>query len=231
MANSVDQKLDMILTNLNSLSAKFDRLDNKVTALQTVSDTHSQAIADLQREVSSLKEAGNARDQASRGCVVRVFNIPVSVDESADNNKVLAGKVYDRVFKPVLAAAKAKGDIAVLPQASTVIEDCFRTRAAGGVAPIIVRLSTSKLKTTIMRNKRENIPAPSRAEAAAGSLTPFVVEDLTPPTHQKMMEMKLDKRIAKIWTVEGQIRYTLVSAPAKVLKVKSVFDPVSKILG
>ena len=180
MANdSVDHKLDLILTSIGNLSSKFDRLDGKVTALQTISDTHGQAIADLQREVIDLKEAGNARDQASRGCVVRVFNIPVSVDESADNNKVLAGKVYDRVLKPVLAAAKAKGDISVLPQATTVIEDCFRTRAKGGVAPIIVKLSSSKLKTIIMRNKKENIPAPSRAEAAAGVLAPFVVEDLT----------------------------------------------------
>ena len=63
MASSVDQKLDMILTNLNNLSAKFDRLENKVTVLQTVSDTHGQEIADLQKEVKSLKEAGNSRDQ------------------------------------------------------------------------------------------------------------------------------------------------------------------------
>jgi len=199
--------------------------------LQTVSDTHGQEIADLQKEVKSLKEAGNSRDQASRSAVIRVFNIPVFEDESKDNNKLLASKVYDRVLKPVLAAAKAKGDIAVLPQVATVIEDCFRTRAAGGIAPIIVKLTSAKIKTAIMRNKRDNIPVPNRAEAAAGSLTPFVVEDLTPATHQKMVEMKLDKRVAKIWTVDGQIRYTLANAPDRVLKVKSVFDTVSKILG
>jgi len=231
---TVDKKLDIIIGNLSELSAKFDRLEAKVSTLQAVSDSHGAAIAGLEKEVKLLKEAGNLRDQQSRNTVIRIFNLPVSEGESTDGNKGLSSKVYDRVLKPVLAAAKTKGDIAVLPQAGTVIEDCFRTRAAaasGGVAPVIVKLANSKMKTVILRNKRDNIPAPSRAEAAAGALPAFMVEDLTPATHQKMMEIKQDRRIAKIWTVEGQIRYTLVTSPNKILKVRSVFDSVESILG
>jgi hypothetical protein len=91
---------------------------------------HEQSITELQKEVKQLKEAGNVRDQEASANVVRIFNFPTTDDESANSNKILASKVYERVFKPVLTAAKAKGDLATLPQQQTLIEDCFSPRPA-----------------------------------------------------------------------------------------------------
>ena len=178
-----------------------------------------------------LKEAGNLRDQASRLNVIRIFNFPIVDDETNNSNRILATKVYDRILKPILTAAKSKGDIASLPQQQTLVEDCFRTRGpgAGPPPPVIVKLSSHPFKIALMRNKKDNIPAAPRTSSDAPPC--FIVEDLTPATHQKMMELKADKRVAKIWSVDGQIRLTLVSSPGNVVKVKSAFAEADKILG
>jgi len=234
--SSMDAKLDLILANIQDLSYKFDKLESKVAVLQQTSAVHDQSIADLQKEVLQLKEAGNTRDQEGRIKVIRIFNLPIAEDEAANANKILASKVYERVLKPVLTAAKSKGDIASLPQQQTLIEDCFRARGpssgsgSGPPPPVIVKLTSHNFKTALMKNKRDSIPAPSRAEAANGVLPCFVVEDLTPVTHKKMMELKADKRVAKIWTINGQIRLTLTASPESVIKVKSPYVNCEKLL-
>jgi hypothetical protein len=56
------------------------------------------------------------------------------------------------------------------------------------------------------------------------------VEDLTTPTLNKMKELRADDRVGKVWTTEGQIRFTLVDAPSKVLKFRGVYAPLSEII-
>jgi len=236
--STMDNKLDQILASLKTLNSKFDKLESKVTVLQVTSAAHDHSITELQKEVKQLKEAGNVRDQEARANVIRIFNLPVADDESANSNKILAAKVYDRVFKPVLTAAKAKGDLATLPQHQTLIEDCFRARGpssnsssnSGPPPPVIVKLTTHAYKVALMRNKKDNIPAPSRSEVSSGVRPLFMVEDLTAVTHLKMKELKEDKRVAKVWSVDGLIRLTLSTAPEYVIKVKSPFVDFEKIL-
>jgi hypothetical protein len=45
---------------------------------------------------------------------------------------------------------------------------------------------------------------------------------------KKMKELQVDNQLDKVWTT-GQIRYTLVDAPSKVLKFRGVYSPLSKI--
>ena len=234
--STTDIKLDEILACLKTLNSKFDKLESKVSVLQVTSVAHEHSITELQREVKQLKEAGNVRDQEARANVIRIFNLPSTDDESANSNKILAAKVYERVFKPVLTAAKAKGDLATLPQQQTLIEDCFRARGpntnsnSGPPPPVIVKLTTHAYKVALMRNKRDNIPAPSRSEVTSGARPLFMVEDLTAVTHMKMKELKEDKRVAKIWSVDGLIRLTLSTSPEYVIKVKSPYVDFEKIL-
>ena len=234
--STTDIKLDEILACLKTLNSKFDKLESKVSVLQVTSVAHDHSITELQREVKQLKEAGNVRDQEARANVIRIFNLPSTDDESANSNKILAAKVYERVFKPVLTAAKAKGDLATLPQQQTLIEDCFRARGpssnsnSGPPPPVIVKLTTHAYKVALMRNKRDNIPAPTRSEVTSGARPLFMVEDLTAVTHMKMKELKEDKRVAKIWSVDGLIRLILSTSPEYVIKVKSPYVDFEKIL-
>ena len=239
--SKTDTKLDEIIASLkclnsemSQLNSKFDKLESKVSVLQATTVAHEQSIVELQKEVKQLKEAGNTRDQEARANVVRIFNFPTTDDETANSNQILASKVYERIFKPVLTAAKAKGDLATLPQQQTLIEDCFRARGpssnSGPPPPVIVKLSSHTYKVALMRNKRDNIPAPTRAEATSGARPCFLVEDLTAATHLKMKELKEDKRVAKVWSVDGLIRLTLSTAPESIVKIKSPFVDFEKIL-
>ncbi len=58
----------------------------------------------------------------------------------------------------------------------------------------------------------------------------FIVEDLTTPTLNKMKELRADNCVGKVWIMEGQIRFTLVDAPSKVLKFRGVYSPLSEII-
>lgn len=227
--SNVDTKLDQILASLSGLNSKFDRLENKVTVLQDHSAQHDRSIASLEDQVFKLKEACNHRDQDSRNTVIRVFNFPVIESEVADGSKGLSTRIYDKVLKPILQAAKNKGEIAALPQLQTIMSECFRTRSTKTSAPppVIFKFTSVNHKVAVMRNKRDNIPQLS----GPNSNPIFIVEDLTPDTHQRMMELKLDRRIAKIWTVNGQIRLTLVASPLRVLKVKSAYEDIERMLG
>jgi hypothetical protein len=44
-----------------------------------------------------------------------------------------------------------------------------------------------------------------------------------------MKELQEDERVAKVWTTEGQIKFTVVG-DSKVYKCYGVFSPVSEII-
>ena len=57
-----------------------------------------------------------------------------------------------------------------------------------------------------------------------------MVEDLTSPTYSLLKELQDHSGVAKAWTIEGRIRFTRVDKPDVVVKVKSVYSPVGKII-
>ena len=54
------------------------------------------------------------------------------------------------------------------------------------------------------------------------------MEDLTPATSKLLSAIAKSKKAAKVWTIEGVIKYTVEGQPGT-KTVKSVFDPLSKI--
>ncbi len=45
-----------------------------------------------------------------------------------------------------------------------------------------------------------------------------------------MKELQLDDHVGKVWTTEGQIRFTLLDALSKVLKFRGVYSPFSEVI-
>ena len=80
-----------------------------------------------------------------------------------------------------------------------------------------------------MKNKRE-LPKPTREETAAGITRFILIEDLTPDTHRALSALSKSKHTLKVWSVDGRIKFTKVDKPDTVMTVKSVYDPISKIL-
>jgi len=228
VALSDSQKLDFLISSMVEVKksqANLESLVTRVTSLEAKVALQDSAIASLQAEVKFLKERDNSREQQSRNNALRLYNFPGSDDETH-----LAGKVYDKVIKPILTAAKAKGDLSTLPQAGTTIENCFRVgRFAAGPnkppPPIVIKFTTPAIRMAILKNKRNSTPPPLFNDKRL-----VLSEDLTPATHRKLRELMEDERVEKAWTLSGSIWVVRSGPNNKPFQVKSIFDPIDKIL-
>jgi len=228
MSLSDSQKLDFLINSMSEVQknqASLVQLVNRVTTLETRVAEQDKIIASMQAEMRLLKDRDNSRDQQSRGNALRIYNFPGSGDETN-----LAAKVYDRLLKPILAAAKSKGELPTLPQVGNTIENVYRVGkfAAGSnkpPPPLIVKFSSPAIRLAVLRNKRNNPPPPGENQKKI-----TISEDLTPASHCKLKDLLEDERVAKVWTLNGSIWYVTNAENAKPKFVKSVFDSNEKIL-
>ncbi len=203
---------------------------------------NTAAIAELRAElqlnkveVKSLKTSHNLREQRLRATTIRLFNFPTSLGESVDNYRPLATKVYDRVVRPTLVAAKAAGDIGTVYQQQNCIEACFRAFSPKEPAPgsppppIIIRLTNNSIKSAVMKN-RKHIPLPAEGDRLAGAKRYILVEDLTPEALSLLKTLQKDERTEKVWSLNGVIHYTRPGV-AGYRKVRNIFDAPDTILG
>ncbi len=115
---------------------------------------------------------------------------------------------------------------------SAAITNVYRAgRITHGARPpaIVFTFASQQLRLAFLRNKRNNVPLPSREEQLAGTKRYSVVEDLTAPTFKLLTAMRSDERVARAWTRDGRIKFTLVDNDT-VFSVKSVFDTVDILL-
>jgi hypothetical protein len=234
---SVDERLDHILAIVLEKKRIYEELHKEIVHLKgTVSSLEKENIV-VKRELRAVKEATNRTELSSRFLTVRVLGLPVSAEERAavsheDRNKAALKTAYDKILKPILNVAKAKGLLEAVPQPKTIIEEGFRINSTSkdkkGVpypAPLIIRFTKKSYRTAVFLCKREALAQGGRSEGP----NCFIVEDLTTPTLKKMKELREDERVAKVWTTEGQIRFTLVD-DSKVHKCHGVFSPISEII-
>ena len=236
---SLEAKLDMLLKKMDDFSA----LQAKVVRLETIVNDLSENVTSLNKEVLSLKEQANVREQQSRGNSIRIFGLTVNEEEAEDTSgKVLSKRVYDFLIKPVLAAAKASKQIDVLPQQFNTISDVYRVRVGKvkaaipglpqgppALAPIIVKFSSPHIRLAFLRNKRASLPAVSETDKFFGVKYYSATEDLTGPTYKKMREMMDSSLVEKVWAYDGRLRFT-VPGDKLVKRVKSVFSSVEDII-
>ena len=172
----------------------FSALQAKVERLETIVNSLSENMASLNKEVLSLKEQANNREQQFRSNSIRVFGLSISEEEANDTSgKVLSKRVYDAIIKPVLVAAKANKQIDVLPQQLNAISDAYRVRVGSAQAtipgqppplpaPIIVKFSSPHIRLAFLLNKRASLPTVSDVDKLAGVKYYSASEDLTSPT-------------------------------------------------
>ncbi len=236
--DSIESKLESLQTNLTALTGTVQQLQTSVTANTAANaETRSELAAfkeETSREIRALKTTLNRREQQLRATTIRVFHFPTTPGESIENYKNLANRVYDRILRPLMAAAKSGGDLGVVPQIQNTVESCYRVYQGqqaqeGPPPPVIVRLKDNNIKHAIMKYRRRHTPLPSEAEQAAGTTRFVIVEELTPPAHKLMQELKKNSRVEKVWSVNGQLHYT-GTGRSGYIKVRSVFDSIETIL-
>ena len=124
--SSADDKLDRILDQLKALGPIQYALEDLKSSMRDVKEdvktlqfdvaNHDDRLLALERDMKDQKDIANQQQQHLRSLTLRLMNLPVSLDEAADNNAGLRAKVYDLVLKPLLTAAKATKDISSVPQ-------------------------------------------------------------------------------------------------------------------
>jgi len=245
MAKKADQKLDMIteqlkaLDQLGPMGAKIDAIHSSLGALKeevgsltfTV-NSHDDRITALEKDMIAQKEMANVQQQSLRSLTVRLLNVPPTPGEAANNYAKLRELIYLRYLIPLLQSAVAKGDISDIPSSSTIIDSCFRPylpTAGKQPPPVIIKVANRQLKVAIMKNKK-GLPSPSPEEVAAGITRFILIEDLTPDNHRALSALSKSKLTAKVWSVDGRIKFIRADKPSVIMTVKSVYDSVEKMI-
>ena len=237
MASKSDPKLDQILNQLKALGPIQSMLSDLNEAVRDVKEevktlqfdvaNHGDRLDKLENEMKEQKNVSNQQQQQLRSLTLRLLNFPVCPGEEDDNHAGLRTRVYDAVLKPLLAAAKTAKDLNTIPQMSTVIEACFRPRNVSttqqtGPPHVIIKISTKSVKIALLKN-RKHLPKTDK------SVKLILVEDLTPATHKMLASISKSKGVAKVWTIDGNIKFVM-EGQNTVRTVKSVFDPIAKVL-
>ena len=245
MAKKADQKLDMItkqlkaLDQLGPMGAKIDAihsslgpLKEEVGSLTFTVNSHDDRITALEKDMIAQKEMANVQQQLLRSLTFRLLNVPPTPGEAANNYAKLRELIYSRYLLPLLQSAVVEGDISDIPPSSTIIDSCFRPylpTAGKQPPPVIIKVANRQLKVAIMKNKKE-LPSPSPEEVAAGITRFILIKDLTPDNHRALSALSKSKMTAKVWSVDGRIKFISADKPNVIMTVKSVYDSVEKMI-
>ena len=241
--SETSQQLELIINMFKAQSASIEETkanlaayQAKVTVLETKVTTLEFTVDALSADVLFLKEQISMKNQEGKLNNARLFGIPHCDEETkaTDGGDAFKKLIYDRYIKPCLNAARANGDNPTVPHAANVISKMYRlgkTAAPGAKPPpLIIVFSTHDLCNAVFRNKKTCFPSPSAAEADNGVKRYLMVEDLTSPTYSLLKALQDHSGVAKAWTIEGRIRFARADKPNSVVKVKSVFEHVEKIV-
>lgn len=235
MARSLDSKIDEILEQLKLLAPVPQKLDNLCDTVKSIQDDvntvkhdvaqHEDKIAKLEEDIKTLKISDNAHKQQLRSLTLRILNLPPTAVEKDD----LRGRIYD-LLKPLLTAAKSAKDLSTVPQAATAFDAVFRPyqgEQGKNPPPVIIKVSSRAIKIALLKNRKLLAPAPH--EAGANSVRPLLVEDLTPENHRALSLLAKSKKVEKVWSADGLIRFTL-PGQSRVRTVSNVLGTVDEMI-
>ena len=190
LLDGVVSKLDQLTTTVNAVSSAVDLLAGKVQYntdnIEFIRQEFNAFKTETRIEIRSVKNTLNVREQQLRSTQVRVFNFPVAADDAT----TLTARIYDRILRPLLSAAKTAGDLGSVPQVQNVVEACYRPftqeepEEGRPPPPVVIRLINKQFKIAVLKQRRQSMPVPTEAEQKKGIKRFLIVEDLTPPRPQ-----------------------------------------------
>lgn len=233
--NDVNANLQLLLASVGAINDKLVNIDRR---LETVEELQ-RSVTSLRVEVDKTQKKVNELDQDSRACLIRITGLSVSEAEMRQSGyeRAIMKKTYERLLKPILNAAKTAGDLDSVPVLLNVLEQGYVAgkpvvdRQGRTLPPVInVRFTNRYIRNTVMRYKREHIPAPTAAEAASGVTRFTITEDLTQINARLLKEVRENDKVARAWSVDGRIRYTLKADMNTVKKYPSASIPVCEVI-
>lgn len=226
--SEAETKNKAAMSRCSALENRCEALENSVIDLARKAEAKSQEIFDLKNRL-------NTREVESRACNIRLLGLPITDSEknATDGGKAFAVRTFEKILRPIFEAAVENGHLRQVPQFEEAIEAVYRTGAQKPnkkPPPVLIVFAHRNLRLAVLKNKKDNTPAPSRAEQDAGANSFLIVEDLTPATFAMFLALKEDQRVGKVWSFNGRLKYTLVGHDNKPLNVKSVFSDVDEFL-
>lgn len=239
-------KVDSLVAQVDGVAKSLGEIKRDVEANSAAISANVQAIRDTNQDVEDLREEMqgefkkikstlNRKEQQLKSTTIRIFNVLPSRGEADSNWGALGQKIYDRFLVPLLRAASEAGDLGSVPAYANVVESCYRQfvkepDVSKPPPPVIVRLCSRALKIAILKQRKNALPTPTPLEREKGIQRFIIVEELTGPAHSLLRLLSQDPRTEKVWSMNGQIFYTL-QGKSGYRAVKSVFDTVEEILG
>lgn len=224
---STEEKLDFIIQQ--SL-----KTTEQVGEIRQLLGNHQSRILRVEKELDStqnqlkkMQEQLNRQEQLSKNLNIRVSGVPVSPDANT------AKAVYDKVLKPIISTAKNQEAITSVPQLANCITSAYRLRSRSGQAPsdsppqILVKLSSSNIKSHIFNHKKETFPPPSKDDPGSGV---FISEELTTLPYRCLKALKADSRVKGAWSTDGAVKFTLKDDPSTTRRAVNVLDSIDSII-
>jgi hypothetical protein len=194
----LNASIQLLITSVSQIKTKLDSVDSRLDAIAAM----QTQVNTLTKETEYLKKTINNLDQEARCNTVRIIGLAISEADIKQHgqDKAIMRKAYDKLIKPILAAAKVKGEIETIPVLLNVLE---QGRFAGrgvmdqqgrSLPPICSASFTNRfLRNVVMRYKKDNIPSPTDAERAAGINRFAIVEDLTSVNAKRLKDIGMTR--------------------------------------
>ena len=237
-SNNMEAALVAINATLVTMNLKLDKIDgleNTIkelkTEITTLREGMSAVITDnnnKEETINQLKDQLNRCDQTIRSNSLRIVGLPIT---STTQPSEIPSMVYNLVIRPCMEAAMAKGELPpnAFPTSHFLIENSFAipTRK-GSSTPVIVKLSSSFIRTLIFKYKKEALPK-TRDPATNKERRSFAIfEDLSPANYTLLRSFSDDERVKGAWSFNGQIKFKLHDGET-VYRGKSLLDTVESI--
>ena len=230
----VQASLKTLISSVGMMSERLAGLERRMEDIAAL----QRSVHMVTEEVNTVKKQINEVDQESRGSCIRIMGLNITEAElEGGQEKAIMRKAYDKLIKPILSAAKTKGDIDSVPIMHNLLEQGrfvskpFVDKKGRTLPPVcLVRFSNRYMRNTVMRLKKEHMPDPTDAEKAAGISRFVFVEDLTQVNAKKLKEFRDNQHIERAWTVDGRIRFTAVGDVNNVRRLASPFLSVEEAL-
>jgi vacuolar-type H+-ATPase subunit I/STV1 len=229
------QSLQLLISSVTNLTTKVEAVEQRLIAMEQL----QTKVNSLEKDVNNIKTIVNNVDQDARACVIRVSGLSVSDADMEQHGyeKAIIKRVYDRIVKPILNVAKNNSIIDSVPTMLNVIEQGYIASKSvidkqGRTLPpvLAVRFTNRFLRNTVLRLRRENMPSPSDAEKAAGVTRYYINEDLTSDVARKAKELRGSSLVERVWTVDGKIRFVLISDKNTVIRLSSPYISLEEAL-
>ena len=220
-----------------------DRLNNRTSELKTLQTDFNKLKSDFYHSDRQRIICDNAREQYCRNWSLRFFGLNVDQGDIDDLGLDVACMVtvFNRIVKPVLKHADKK-ILPAVPAWFDVLENghfvgkAQKSKKNPSVylpKPIIIRFTKRWQRNLFLRLKKDYMPSPTELEMEAGVERFSATADLTTRNYKFVKLLGDDARVDKVWTLDGQIKFTLVQDLQKkkyVHTVPCILDPVDTIL-